>query len=105
MQIVCIWYNNSAGAIKAEGLSHLARRESHATLQCPVVTVLNVISVAVARPPTHHVWRRRNARFAFTRAAGIDNRLDFRLRKRATEDFYFVDLTHPKVPIGWTRNR
>ena len=91
--------------IQTERLTNLARRECRSALQRAVVAILNVVSITISRPPAHHVWWRWNTRPALACAAGIDNCLDFRLGKRATEDFYFVDLSFPEVPIGWTGHR
>src|SRR5207302_938147 len=67
--------------------------------------ILEIVGSAIARPPVLQVSRWRDTRLAFACAAGIDDCLDFRLGKRATEDFYFVDLSLPEVPIGWTCDR
>jgi hypothetical protein len=97
VEIRIIWDINAIiYAIQAERLSHLARRECRAVLQRAIVAVLNVIGIAVARPPTDHAggWRRAGA--ALPRAASINNRLNFCLRQRAVEDFYFVYQSKPE---------
>jgi hypothetical protein len=64
-------------------------------LQRAIVAVLNVVGIAVARPPTDHVSGWRRARAALAGAAGINNRLNLRLRKCAIEEFYFIDQSKP----------
>src|SRR5207248_33605 len=85
--------------VEAEALRDFAGPEGSCSLQTSVVSPLNVISIAITRPPTHHVIRRRDTR-TLTRAAGIVDFLDFALTQRAPEDLYFVNET-TKV-ISWS---
>jgi hypothetical protein len=59
-QISCFRHIHEAvDSIKIERLPNFAWRKSYSALKRAVVTVLNVVGVAVARPPTDHSRRRR----------------------------------------------
>src|SRR5438105_1324081 len=79
-------------AAEAKSLSHLASRERRATLQRAVVAVLDIIGVAVSRPPANEPrWNRSAARLALAIATDRVERRDLLACERAIEDFYFVD--------------
>src|SRR5262245_4000472 len=48
-------------AIKAECLTNLARRKRRAVLLRAIVAALNIIRIAIARPPTYQACGRRDA--------------------------------------------
>jgi hypothetical protein len=86
-------------AIEAKRLSNLTQAKSKAISISggDVVPILNVCAITLARPPAHHVSRRRGAGSALARAAGIENRLNLKGSKRVVENFNFVEAPLKEV--------
>src|SRR5437867_28391 len=93
------YHRARAVAVNLKGLPDLARYKSSLTSQRAVITTRDVVGVTFCRIPGDHAggrrrttgrrWRRRW--FAFARAIGVDDGLNFRQRERAVEDFQFVN--------------
>ncbi len=77
-------------SVKVKCLPHFAGTKCDAVLQRSIIAALNLVGIAIARPPSDHVTRRRYAR-ALTGAARVVDFLNFSPTKRAVKDLYFID--------------
>src|SRR5207248_4698614 len=86
-----VYLDSIVNAVKTKRLPNLSAREGGAALQRAVITILDIVGVAVTRPPAHHARRWRRAGAALARAVRVENVRNLRRVKRAVKYFDLVD--------------